>query len=805
MDAIEALPTTTFSGRRFTRNQLRTVKETVELFPNLSRRELALTVCEHLNWTNEKGSSKIQSCLTMLQGLEENGVLALPDKQAKSKRRQPTFQVVSEEPRITGSLTDLGQVRLQQVTQENREQWKGYIQAYHYLGYKHPLGNHLGYLIVSEERQQMLGCLLYSASAAFALSPRDQWIGWEDSHKKKLLNLIVVNNRFLLLPWVNVPNLATKVLSQAAKQIEEDWLRIHGYRPALLETFVDTSQYAGACYRAANWRYLGKTQGRRPGSKHKGTLSRKDVYVYPLGSDWRERLTGATGERTLKKKYRNDLKLSHTHNVDDAFVSLWSKVAHLLHEVAAEYDEKWQVRKRTINSLLIMMLIFRLVASKKHSYGTTIDELWDNCGKLPVPLPQKGSVAPSSFCVARTKLNETAFQDLNRRILETYATHNEGNDTSPRYTWLGHRLFAVDGSKINLPRTLIGKYQLPTEKAHYPQGLVSCLYQLQSQLPFDFNLAAHLDERVCAQKHLDALAKDDVVVYDRGYFSYVMLQQHYQAGVHPIFRLKTSSYDVIDQFFKSSETDTVATIYPAQKTRQEIHKQHSEINIVPLKMRLVKYEINGTTYCLGTTLIEPTERYSVEALKDAYHARWGIEELYKVSKQVFDVEDFHAQSERGVKQELFAHFVLVTMNRLFANQVDLRLNSPDASGQSMGMDSTDHSNLAVRRGIKVNFKNCVAAITNAMEPLLLASAKIKETLVNTFNRVVRRRQKDRPDRSYPRKSMCPESRWRPNKRYELQDPVMLADLDVQDLADRIVESAISRAGIPLPIEILASR
>ena len=113
---------------------------------------------------------------------------------------------------------------LQRITsKEDREDWKAYIQTYHYLGYKHPVGTHIGYFIVSEVRQQKLGCLLFSASAAWTLAPRDKLIGWGKKHRQKLLHFIISNNRFLIFPWINVPNLASQTLSLATKQLGDDW------------------------------------------------------------------------------------------------------------------------------------------------------------------------------------------------------------------------------------------------------------------------------------------------------------------------------------------------------------------------------------------------------------------------------------------------------------------------------------------------------------------------------------------------------------------------------------------------------
>ncbi len=236
MRSIDSLPKTTFSGRRFTRKQLAWVQKTVETFSSLSRKELAATVCQHLDWKNPSGSLKVQSCLAVLDALEGHGVITLPPKRVTKKpvHRVPPFDEHPASPPVEGPLASVTPISLRVVTTpEDRERWKAYLQTYHYLGYKHPFGAHLGYFIVSEPRQQELGCFVFAASAAWALAPRDQWIGWEKKHREKLLSLILSNDRFLIFPWVEVPNLASHALSLAANQIADDWVRVHGYRSLL--------------------------------------------------------------------------------------------------------------------------------------------------------------------------------------------------------------------------------------------------------------------------------------------------------------------------------------------------------------------------------------------------------------------------------------------------------------------------------------------------------------------------------------------------------------------------------------------
>ena len=760
MNDISTLPNTTISGRKFTRKQLKQVQETVHTFQNLSRKELALTVCEHLNWETPNGKLKVNSALTLLEKLESHGIITLPAKRkAKQKvQRIPAFTEQPDTSLINDTLNSIGPVELQRVTtKEDREEWKAYLQTYHYLGYKHPVGSHIGYFIVSKAQKRKLGCLLFTASAAWTLAPRDELIGWETKCRQKLLHLIISNNRFLIFPWINISNLASHALSLATKQIGKDWIDAHGYRPVLIETFVDTTRYSGTCYKAANWQYLGKTKGRgRFDPKHECRETIKDIYIYPIESNWQHTLTNGHSTSSLKKKYRNDIKSSNTRSVGDDFVALWEKVVTVINEVAIQHDEQWQVRRRVINSMLIILLIFRLVCSKNsQSYGTTIDELWDSCDRLDLPLPQNGSIAPSSFCAARMKLDETAFKQIHQKIISTYAQQYQADN---EYKWLGHRIFAVDGSKINLPRKLISSgYKLPSENANYPQGLLSCLYQIKTQMPFDFDLVSHGNERLCAKQHLLAMEENDVVVYDRGYFSYVMLHQHFESKIHAVFRLQKNSFTVIRDFFSSEDTDIITSIYPSTQTQREIMLENPNLEIVPIKIRLIKYQIGDTTYCLGTTLVDQ-KLYSTQDFMNIYHARWGVEELYKVSKRIFSIEDFHAKSERGVKQEIFAHFALITMNRIFSNQADIDLNKSNKPiVNTMGHEKTSLER--PRHTIKTNFKNCITVFSRSIEELFLLRTKMDTAIERTYNFIIGQNQKVRPGRSYTRKSMKPESKW----------------------------------------------
>lgn len=280
-------------GRYFTPRELHEIQETVRMFPKLSLRELVLTVCENLDWTTPTGQYKIASCIQLLDKLEAQGLVCLPAKRGDRTRNTGDRVTISPRtqarPPIEGNVAELEPIDLEPLrTQERIRLWNEYVHRYHTLGYKRPFGAHQRYFIVSGAKpDQPLGCLLFSA-AAWALAVRDEWIGWTQAERSQRLNLVLNNTRFLIFPWVRVPNLASKALSVAAKRIRSDWQARYGYQPVLLETFVDPEKYRGTCYQAANWILLGQTAGRGRMDRHTQYLSTpKLIYVYPLVADFR--------------------------------------------------------------------------------------------------------------------------------------------------------------------------------------------------------------------------------------------------------------------------------------------------------------------------------------------------------------------------------------------------------------------------------------------------------------------------------------------------------------------------------------
>ncbi len=275
-------------GRAITNQEIEHIQETVRLFPQLSRKELSETICEHLKWFTASGTNKIDACLNLLEKLEAQGHFRLPSKKPKSKITKKTtgtstVLTARTEPRpdITTTLSDLGTVTTEVVSSKKSiVLWKEYVSRYHYLGNTRPFGCFLRYLIKCED--EVLGCALF-AGAAKAIKPRDQWIGWTENQRLKNLAWVINNARFLIFPWVHVKNLASHILGHLERRICQDWYERWGYEPALMETFVDNDYYQGTCYKATNWKYLGMTTGEgivRKGKSYQTTP--KKIFIKPL-------------------------------------------------------------------------------------------------------------------------------------------------------------------------------------------------------------------------------------------------------------------------------------------------------------------------------------------------------------------------------------------------------------------------------------------------------------------------------------------------------------------------------------------
>lgn len=279
-------------GREWDLTDLEQVREEIDQASPPVRAEIARRVCARLAWTDALGRPKLMSCRVALLRLHRGGWIELPaprngNGNGKGLRRQ-RIEWPSTRP-VTGSVSDLGAVELVPVVERaNSALWNGLIDRYHYLGYTPLPGAQIRYLVRSPGG--VLGAMGFGA-AAWKVASRDEWIGWSALAREAHLARVLNQARFLILPWVRVDNLASRVLSLAARRIGADFETRYGIRPVLLESFVETGRFRGTCYRAANWVRVGHTTGRGKCDRHhRAPLPVKAVYVYPLQRDFRASL-----------------------------------------------------------------------------------------------------------------------------------------------------------------------------------------------------------------------------------------------------------------------------------------------------------------------------------------------------------------------------------------------------------------------------------------------------------------------------------------------------------------------------------
>lgn len=283
-----------FCGRELKSEELDLIRQITRDFSTLSLTELAQTVCELLEWRRPNEGLKSRECYEFLKALHDRGWLPWLSLQPKKLRPRATVwdERSDAQAPLTGSIGDYLPVQLQLLdSSDDRRLFRQYIQRYHYLGYKVPYGAQLRYFVRSLQPPcPLLACLLFT-SAAWKIAPRDTCIGWSQAARQANLPQVVNHSRFLILPWVRVANLASHILSLAARQMPRDWLAAYRAQPLLLETLVDATRYHGGCYRAANWTEVGLTQGRgRMDRSGKTQGVRKHIFLFPLHRHWRERL-----------------------------------------------------------------------------------------------------------------------------------------------------------------------------------------------------------------------------------------------------------------------------------------------------------------------------------------------------------------------------------------------------------------------------------------------------------------------------------------------------------------------------------
>ena len=280
-----------YCGRDFSDDDIKQIQSLIAEDATRSRAELSRLTCQALGWYKADGGLKAMSCRVAMLRMQEDGLIRLPAPTGERPQSrieftpQTALQEVIEQP--AGGLTPLQFCPV--VSRAHSRLWNEYIHRYHYLGYKTLPGAQLRYFVTSGEH--ILALLGFGASA-WQAAPRDNYIGWSHDQRKAHLHRVVNNARFLILPWVRSKNLASMILSMAARRLPADWESRYHYRPVLLETFVEKNRFAGTSYKAANWTYVGETKGRgKLGPSGKQSVPIKDMWLYPLTRDFRSTLT----------------------------------------------------------------------------------------------------------------------------------------------------------------------------------------------------------------------------------------------------------------------------------------------------------------------------------------------------------------------------------------------------------------------------------------------------------------------------------------------------------------------------------
>ena len=282
-----------YRGRVVTAEDILYIQELITAHPGVSRRRLSQTLCETWQWKQANGALRDMVCRGLLLMLDRAGHIELPAVKCVPHnplvRRERPGPVLIDTTPIDGPLQELRPVEIQQVRRTNDEPlFNGLMEQYHYLNYEQPVGEQLKFLVWAQGRP--LACLAWS-SAPRHLGSRDRYIGWSAEARRRNIRFLAYNTRYLLLPWVRVPHLASHILGKMTGQLSQHWERMYSHPVYFAETFIDPGRFRGTCYRAANWKLLGLTTGRgKNDHTYKPNRPIKEVLGLPLTPRFRELL-----------------------------------------------------------------------------------------------------------------------------------------------------------------------------------------------------------------------------------------------------------------------------------------------------------------------------------------------------------------------------------------------------------------------------------------------------------------------------------------------------------------------------------
>jgi len=281
-------------GRQVAPTDIARIRALIAANPNWSRRRVSEALCVEWNWRNASGRLKDMAARSLLVKLHARGLIELPPRRQTPSNRMRSRNLPRQNwdtTPVIGALKEIGPLNVEEVSSNcaARIQFGGALSEFHYLGCRGTVGENLQYT-VTDASGRLLACLLFG-SPAWKCRARDEWIGWNSEQRRRHLHLITNNTRFLILPFVKVPHLASWILGQVLHRLSTDWKQKYGRPIVLVETFVEQQRFVGTSYRAANWIRLGSTTGRsRQDRDHTLQVPVKDVYIYPLNRRFRTEL-----------------------------------------------------------------------------------------------------------------------------------------------------------------------------------------------------------------------------------------------------------------------------------------------------------------------------------------------------------------------------------------------------------------------------------------------------------------------------------------------------------------------------------
>lgn len=277
-------------GRELSPEDIQGIRDLVATMARGTRWKLSRELCERWGWRTLTGQLKDMSCRNLLNKLDERGLITLPPKGRRPQKGPQEIVAVPCDP-ICAHLSELTPLKVTLVAARTPDArlLHHVLSSHHYLGFRASVGETIGYLVRDRLDRIVAGAMF--GAAAWKTAPRDNFIGWNAGTRAAGLGGIANNNRYLILPWVEVPHLASHILGLLARRIRDDWITKYGHPIALLETFVDRSRFKGTCYRAANWQCVGQTQGRSRQDRYSNmSVPIKDIYLYPLSPKFRQEL-----------------------------------------------------------------------------------------------------------------------------------------------------------------------------------------------------------------------------------------------------------------------------------------------------------------------------------------------------------------------------------------------------------------------------------------------------------------------------------------------------------------------------------